>query len=255
MRDATNADARSTLVSILYRERGAQAVRDWLTANPSAGLTGNGIAPAIVALLEDNNFPDALSLLERIDPQQMREEPYLLYQRAIFRFASIFSARLRQSALTGVPLDLTLFVPVLTGDALIHALDGAADDFAAVLPVLGDLGLAKARRIAEAYLLWCALLHPTKKLPAIERLRHDIATEPAAMALTQFAYAYDPSFDPTALKARLVSREHLGGLDDDELRAALIVRLHGGSARDVTDFIAAARSSFSVCDKKIKPNG
>jgi hypothetical protein len=63
-----------------------------------------------------------------------------------------------------------------------------------------------------------------------------------ALSSIQLALAYIPDFDTAPFLNILSKREQLGGLDDEELRAFLIVRLHGIDRRSVIDLIAQYRS-------------
>jgi hypothetical protein len=108
------------------------------------------------------------------------------------------------------------------------------------------LDLREAVRVAEAYLTWSDLLHPRRRDAALTRLRADI-TEPArALSRVQFALAYDPQFDPRAIEQYLDRRAALGGLDDDELRAALVLRLHSNNPASVAQLIAKYRAQFDA---------
>ena len=65
-----------------------------------------------------------------------------------------------------------------------------------------------------------------------------------ATALTQlqFAFAYDPEFDPAPIRKYLDTRETLVGWNDEELRAALVLRIHGGDARELAPFVTKHRA-------------
>jgi hypothetical protein len=78
------------------------------------------------------------------------------------------------------------------------------------------------------------------------QLRADINEPAKALSRIQFAFAYDPQFDPRALTQYLERWEALGGLDDDELRAALVLRLHSNNAASVAQLIAKYRAQFDA---------
>jgi hypothetical protein len=237
LRDLPDADARSVVLDMLWKEGGGDAVRARLASAPPLPLTIAGLGSATRAHLELGDFQAALTLVEQVSDAEIREQAFSLFQRGLLRFASLFPVQQQVAAFSGIPLDVRSLTPALHGDALGTALDRAADDFSSLVPVLHGLGLPHAEELATTYQLWCGLLHPTKKQAALDRLRKDIMATPAGVALAQFAIAFDPAFDADALRKRLDSRQQLGGLDDDELRAALIVALHEGSAADVAAFI------------------
>jgi hypothetical protein len=89
-------------------------------------------------------------------------------------------------------------------------------------------------------------LHPGRKQAALAKLRKDMTELKSALPHVQFALAYDPEFDPKPLTSLLEKREAVGGLDDDELRAALVLRLHSDDPRAVADFIGKYRARFEA---------
>lgn len=152
----------------------------------------------------------------------------------------------REKALVGIPLDAQFAHPVLPDLELRAHLDAAIADLQHVQPITLELGLREAGRIAEAYVRWCELLHPGRKQAALAKLRKDMTELKSALPHVQFALAYDPDFDPRPLTSLLEKREALGGLDDDELRAALVLRLHSDDPRAVADFIGKYRARFEA---------
>jgi hypothetical protein len=80
----------------------------------------------------------------------------------------------------------------------------------------------------------------------VARLRADMADPTTALPRLQFAFAHDSEFDPTPITRYLESREQLGGLDEEELRAALVLRLHSDEPRAVADFIARYRTRLEA---------
>src|SRR6185312_16251611 len=107
------------------------------------------------------------------------------------------------------------------------------------------LDLPRAEAIAASYATWAELLHPGRKDAGLARLKRELAAVSASgLMMVQFAYKFDPEFDPTELAAKLSGRAKLGGLSDDEFRAAFVVRIHSDKPGDVAQFIAANRKQL-----------
>jgi hypothetical protein len=135
------------------------------------------------------------------------------------------------------------FFPQLT---LAAELDAARSDLERFLSAAQGLELREALRVTEAYLIWADLLRPRRRGTALTQLRADINEPAKALSRIQFALAYDPQFDARAITQHLARREALGGLDDDELRAALVLRLHSNNAVSVAQLIAKYRAQFDA---------
>jgi hypothetical protein len=106
--------------------------------------------------------------------------------------------------------------------------------------------LRETKRIAEAYTLWCELLHPDRHDAALDRLRRDMKELRLALQRLQFAFAFDPDFDLAPVTKYLEKREQLGGFDGEEIAAALILRLHSNDPRALADFISKHRTALEA---------
>ena len=148
-------------------------------------------------------------------------------------------------ALTGLPLDARHVQPILPDQQLETELDGAHSDLERFLSASEGLELREAPRLAEAYLTWCDLLHPRRRDAALIQLRSDMTDPARALSRVQFALAYDAdNFDREPLTKYLDKREALGGLNSDELRAALVLRLHADDPGAIVGLIAKHRARF-----------
>jgi hypothetical protein len=103
----------------------------------------------------------------------------------------------------------------------------ATSDFQRLIPLARELELRVAVRVAEDYLVWFDLVHPTRRDVALTRLRADMLEPAKALGRIQYAFAYDPTFDPAPISQYLERREAMGGLNDDEVRAGLLIAMHG----------------------------
>ena len=135
--------------------------------------------------------------------------------------------------------------PILPDQQLESELDGAHSDLERFLSASEGLELREAARLAEAYLIWCDLLHPRRRDAALIQLRGDMADPARALSRVQFALAYDAdNFDREPLTKYLDKRDALGGLNSDELRAALVLRLHADDPAAIVALIAKHRARF-----------
>ena len=192
-----------------------------------ADLTPNGVLALCQIHLRRQDFAAVKQILAGLSDAQLRECPYFLFFRGIVRFAAVLSRPEQGVALTGLPLDARLVQPILPDQQLEIELDAAHSDLERFLSASEGLELREAPRLAEAYLTWCDLLHPRRRDAALIQLRSDMADPAKALSRVQFALAYDAdNFDREPLTKYLEKREALGGLNSDELRAALVLRLH-----------------------------
>jgi hypothetical protein len=125
-------------------------------------------------------------------------------------------------------------------------LDRAIDDLTALLPVTSELELPHAKRLAEAYTRWCELLHPHRKPAGLQKLREELKDPKIARDRLSLAFAFDSEFNPNSLDDYLKRREELGGLDDEDLKAALVIRIHSDNPASVADLISRYRARFEA---------
>lgn len=248
LRDAKDADARSTLFNILTRHRGDAAALAWLAEHNLSvpDLTVNGIHTLAMIHLQHDDFQKTRDILIEATDAQLAEGPYFLFLRAAVRLATLFPKPDQRLPLMGVPLDVRSGHTILAGEIVTAELDAAIADLNQFLSIASELGLREARHIAEAYIIWCHLLHPVHRNAAVARLRADMADPVTALPRLQFAFAHDSEFDPTPITRYLENREQLGGLDEEELRAALVLRLHSDEPREIADFIARHRTRLEA---------
>lgn len=248
LRDAADADSRSTLFNILSRTRGDDAALAWLHEQhiDFASFTANGLLAVCHAYLNKEDFEAVRDILESATSDQINDCPYLLFLRGAVRFACLLAKPDQRLPLMGLQLDVRRVRPVLP-DALVAAtLDAATHDFQRLIPLAKVLDLREAARLAEDYLVWFDLVHPTRSDAALVRLRSDMSDPGKALSRIQFAFAYDPSFDPAPVARHLERREAFGGLNGDELRAAFLIAIHINDPVKVAAFVGKYRARLDV---------
>jgi hypothetical protein len=254
LRDQKDADCRSVLLNVLARHKGDTTALVWYDEESltTGDLTGNGVLTLAQIYLRLQNLEPLKQILAGLTDTQLRENPYLYYLRGAVRFASVLPKTEQFVALTGVPLDVRFARPIVPDHQLSIELDSARSDIERCISVIENLGLREAARIAETYLTWCDLLHPQRREVALIQLRNDMQDPAKALSRVQFALTYDAeTFDPKPLTQYLEKRDGLGGLNSDELRAALVLRLHANNPAAVAEFISKHRAQFDHGFNKI----
>lgn len=243
LRDATDADSRSVLLSILASARGDRQALEWF-ANEQLGLehlSSNGVMTLCQIHMRQSDFAALNDVLDNLTEAQLAERPYFYLLRGVARFATLLSKPEQVFVLSGLPLDVRRMRLTLPDGQLSPRLDAAVADFQRLIPLGRELGLRDAVRLAEAYIYWCDLLHPGRRTAAVTRLRAVVEDPRRALNYLPFAFAYDPDFDAVHIADYLERRENSVGLNDDELSAALVIRLHSNDPRSFADFIAKHR--------------
>jgi hypothetical protein len=248
LRDRSDADSRSVLLHILAFRRSDAAALDFLTEQKIsvADLTVNGIHTLGMLYLRQGNVDQARAVLEAVPEDRFAEGPYLQFFRAGVRMATVVPRPDRQMLLRGSPLDVRFAQTLGESAAVAAALDAAIDDFNRTVAVAQELGLRQTRKTAESYITWAELLHPARRDAARAKLRTNMADPRTALALLPVAFAFLDDFDADPIARYLEKRERLGGLDDDELKGALVIGLHANDGRVVADLIAKHRAPLDA---------
>jgi hypothetical protein len=249
LRDEKDSDSRSTVFNILVRHKGATVGLKWL-ADEKIGvtdLTVNGLQTLVTAYLSSANFDELRPLLLQITPDQLSEGPYFRFLRAMVNVASILPIPDRELAVRSFQMDARRGTRSIHDEATTASrLDLAIDDLTTLLPLTSELGLPNAKRIAETYIRWCELLHPYRKVSGLAHLQADLSDSKLARERLSLAFAFDPQFKPDAIDAYLARREQIGGLDDDDLKAALVARIHSNDPASVAAIISRYRARFEA---------
>ncbi|MGY4426343.1 hypothetical protein ACVWY2_008792 [Bradyrhizobium sp. JR6.1] len=243
LRDRTDPDSRTVLFTILANERGAEIATDWLAENnlSPALLTPNGVLSLCYVYLKRNDLASVNRILSQANLSQFAQLPYLYFLRGAMSFASVLPVPEQASALSGLPLDVSNASPIIGDPDLSKALDAALNDLRQALPYARTLELQHAPQIIGSYIVWCELLHPARKEAALAQLRRDMEDHALAVSLVQYALAYLKGYSPAGLENYLARRDALGGLTNEELRAAFVIKMHGNDAAGLASLIASKR--------------
>jgi hypothetical protein len=253
LRDAKDADARSTLLTVIARVKGEATALDWFADQKlSVGdLTDNGINTLCQIHLRRGDLEAVKQILAQVTEDLPSGCPYFYLLRGAVRFASLMPKPEQRMVLEGLPLDARRARPILPDAELAPELDVVNANLQRALPLAVELDLTYAPQSILAYLIWCDLLHPGRRAAALAQLRNDMQEPAKALVLIQFALAYDPQFDPGSISAYLDKREALGGLNDDELRARLAIPLNKDDPARVAELIARHRRQLEAAFGKL----
>ncbi len=249
LRDENDADSQSSLFNILLRARGAEACLVWFSDRQLSvpDLTVGGLHTLIVALSTIGDVEKLGVCLEQITTSQLAEGPNFRTIRAAFNVASLLPKLDRELVWGKFLMDVRHGRSSVLGPAATAAkLDSAIDDLTALMPVLEELDLPHAKRITEAYVRWCQLLHPHRAEHGLKLLRAELKNPKLAVHRLSLAFAFDKEFKADPIEDYLHGRESFGGLDDDELKAALIIRLHSDDPASVAALIDKYRARFEA---------
>src|SRR5258705_3282546 len=212
LRDVPDDDARSVLLSILAVERSDDEALRWFTEDglSPARLTGLGVLTLCQLYLRRSDFEAVSRVLSQTTSDKLAKAPYLYFLRGAMTFARLLPVPEQATALSGLPMDVRNARPIVGDPELSVALNNAINDLRQALPLASTLGLRHAPRIIESYIIWCELLHPTRKQAAVTQLRRDMEDNPLAISRVQYALGYLPDYTTVNLEAYLQRRESFG---------------------------------------------
>lgn len=239
LRDRGDALSKGLLLDAIAQRDGDDAALKHLDDNlRGEELTGHALQAAYSRLMRADRYDDGALLVEGAIVAQIDENPVLLYIRARHRLAKAAAPDVGRRL-----LEQEGMLP-RRGDIRDDAegrrlLDGARSDLERLGPMLPDLGADGLAAIADMNLLVVRLSSADEA--EAELARADLAArigDPAeAMALAPIARMYGVEVDWTPLKSALAEAERLGGLDDDQVRAAFAIALDESEAGELADFV------------------
>src|SRR5262249_10588094 len=146
------------------------------------------------------------------------------------------------NALGGIPLTVEFADPILEDAELAARLDGAIGDLQRSADAGRQLRLLTSVATAEWYSMWASLMHPHKRDLARSRLSADMQMPSLAVRRPQLAFKYLDSYDPAPLNDYLKRREAVGGWDDNDLFAAVILKIHANDHTGLASLIETHRA-------------
>jgi hypothetical protein len=246
LRDETNRDARGLLLGIIATARGDKEALHWFDESDLAvaDVSASGLHALAIIHLRLGDYDAVNGILDQTTAEHFAESPYLYFMRGAMRFARLLPKPEQAAALAGLPLEVFSAMPVVPDPELSSRLDELINDLRQALTLASGLDLRVAPRVIESFILWCELLHPSRREAASIRLRREMADPSLALRRIQYALAYDQEYSPNELEIYLDRRDSFGGLSDDELRAKLVILLHRNDAAGIASLISAKRQQF-----------
>jgi Flp pilus assembly protein TadD len=249
IRDQTDPDAVSTMLNVIVRARGHDAGLKFFSDKKLTlrDLTINGVQTLVAGFLQTDDFEAVRTRLNELDGSQFEQGPYFRLLKAVAHIASVLPEPDRALAVQGFQTDASKGKrSILDPETTAARLDVALQELSTFLPIASALGLSQAKRLAEGYLRWAELLHPYRHQAGLTHLRDEMRDPQAARSRLSLAFAFDPDFDPKPLEAYLKEREELGGLDDEDLHAALTIQINSSDPASVAALIAKYRPRFEA---------
>jgi len=245
LRDRHDPESVSTMLGLLARATGEEQALDWMASeNVRIGeLTTHGVLVLSIVYQKLNRIEDLRVCLDQLTRDQIEDSPFISFLRGVIRLVSVLPKSAWAAGGT-VLLDVSFAQPILQGAELSSRLDGAIDDLQRSCARIKDLTLPRSLSNAEWYLVWARLMHPARQVEARRELEADMQIPALAVRRVQLAFQYLDNFDSSPLETYLKRRETTGGLEDDDLVADLILRIHQGNHPEVTALLSKYESRY-----------
>ena len=240
LRDLNDPIAKSLLIDAVQRRDGESAALELYEQQfNGVDLTGHALQSMAVRLSNAGRPVDAERLLAGATPEQIDDNPVLLYLRARLHISGALpddiAQRFRKSdGMIPHPGDVR---DDREGQKRLAA---ARLDLLQLQDALSDLDAADLVSLVDVNLLFLGLHLGTcaERSLARESLVARLASPSEAIELAPIAAMYGIDIDWSLIRARLAQAERLGGYDDMQLRAAFALVMNGDSAKEIADFIA-----------------
>jgi hypothetical protein len=205
LRDVRDADALSTLLSVIISAKGDDNALAWIDEQHLLvpDLTANGVVVLCQIHLRRGALEPVKRILTDLTNDQIVACPYFYFMRGAIRFASVLPKPEQAVALSGLPLDVRRARPVLLDAEVAGELDSATADLQRALPLATDLELREAPRLIRAYLVWCA---PGRMLDRT-RARIERGKEPLLAPSCRFAIENKDARSLARARHRLIPKK------------------------------------------------
>jgi hypothetical protein len=246
LRDRHDPESISTMLGLLARAKGEEQALDWMASENVRidELTTHGVLVLSIIYQQLNRIEDLRVCLDQLTTGQIEASPFICFLKGVIRLVSVLPRSAWAAGLGTVLLDVSFAQPVLQGAELSSRLDGAIDDLQRSCAQIKNLKLPRSLSNAEWYLVWARLMHPTRQIEARRELETDMQVPALAVQRVQLAFQYLEGFDSTPLETYLKRRQTTGGLEDDDLVADLILRIHQGNHPEVTALLSKYEARY-----------
>lgn len=248
LRDRTDPISRSLLIDAIHKRDGEAAALKYYEDKFHAGdLTGHALQAMAWRLANAARIDEAEALLFGATPEQVDDNPILLYVRARFGIAGTLpedvAARFRNSdGLIPPPDEVRDDGP---GQARLIA---ARADLVALRIALSDLDAADFLSMVDINIQFLDLNIGSSddRRRSREALAARLADPDVGMELVPLGSIYRVEADWAPIRARLEQAEQLGGYDDFQLRAAFALTMRNDKPREIAAFIRKYREPLKA---------
>jgi hypothetical protein len=239
----TDRIANSLRIDALRKSKGDPEAISYFEDYGSADiLTGHALPALAQSYIEVGRGYDSERLLAGATPEQIFENPLLLFQRARVRLALMASGNaaelFRQSAVLPNP-------KALRNDAEGRRLAGlAVEDLTTLELILKEVGETDFIGIVEPQKLYLQLLFEKTAGDARAVLEGKLSDPDEALVFSGLARIFDVPFNPAVLKAQLAQARRLREWTDPELHSAFQLQITEHDPAALLQFIADNREGL-----------
>ena len=243
VRDHHSPDARTVIFLVLMTTKGEQAALAWADHENSSGdspfFSGPGWVNWAICSAKLGKWRHAAERLKKLEAL-WSECPMLAFIAGRINAAMLLPDEFRRTTLVGVPL----FPGIRTGHGLLASEfhTRATHCFEFVNEAIAGVDLDVVRAVRD-WMLWLRVVDPKKANSESARSEITDRMEDGrdATALILFATSFEIPYDAQPLREYLDRRRGLGGLNDDEILAELLLLQGSIGPRDFVAHIATHR--------------
>lgn len=247
LRTRDDPEAKSLIFSAIQMRDGDAAALKFFDEHLVAGdLTGYGLYAVANRMIVTKRIAEAGRLLASATPDQIDENPLVLYMRARLEISNTLPADLAGSFIVSDGL-----IPhpsnVREDSEGQRRLDAARVDFQTLKDTLVDLSAPDLERLVNTNIIFLNLHARTEEdREAARRLLSDrLSRRNPNLELVGIGVLYAPNTDWTYVYQLLDQAKALGGYNDTELLANFTLLIHNGTPYDMIHLIEKYREKLS----------
>lgn len=239
LRSRTDAASVSLFIQAICLRDGNEEAITYYTEHHSANeLTGHALHWLSLRMSELERYAEAKDLLYRATPDQIDENPLILFERgrlcmALAMAPDVAARYLKTHGLIPRPDD---YRNDQTGQQL---LSEAISDFRELFKAATDLDADDLQAILDQQILGLrlSLQDAAERQSAEADLKARLSDPNEAIDIAPLALLYRVDFDWSGLKAQLDHAERFGGLDTRQLRTAFALTMRSNNPAMVAEFV------------------
>lgn len=224
--------------AVCLRDGGEEAIAYYIEHHNANELTGHALHWLSMQMSGLERYTEAKDLLHRATPDQIDENPLILFERgrlcmALAMAPDVAARFLKTHGLIPRPDD---YRNDQTGQQL---LSEAISNFRDLLEAAADLDANDLQAILDQQILGLrlSLQDATERQSAEADLKVRLSDPNEAIDIAPLALLYKVDFDWSGLKAQLDHAERFGGLDTRQLRTAFALAMRSNSPAKVAEFV------------------